>query len=657
MKNFWRTIRLCFRNRISILLVLLCSVAIGILWGTNIGAVFPFVETVFRGQTLQEWAANEIDGAQKKTDALHAELAKLRSEPEANVNQQTSLELQLQAETTALELYQRVQPFIEKYLPTTPFSTLVAVLGFVFVGTLIKGLFLAASTILTEHLAQTGTLRLRSQLFEKTLNMDLQDIERTGRKELLSRFTYDLEQITIGLRMLFGRSLREPLKIVCCLIGTAFVCWRLLILSLILAPLAAILVGTLNKALRRANRRALDEMSNIYNALSESLRSIKVVKAFVGEEQEKQKMTDAGQKFRHRAMRVAGFDALVRPTVEMMGIATICIAVLGGAYLVLNEQTHIFGIQIANRPLSISSMMLFFGLLAGTSDPARKLSGVIGKLQRAAAAADRVYELYDTPIAVQNATQTKTLKNHSAKITFNDVSFSYEEDQKTIDHVSLQIEHGETVAIVGPNGCGKTTLANLLLRFYDPQSGSVSIDGTNIRDVKIEDLRKQIGLVTQDTLLFNDTVAANIRYGRPTASQEEIESAAKRANAHEFITTRLPAGYDTIVGEGGSRLSGGQRQRVSLARAFCSDPSILILDEATSQIDLNSEAEIHRILRDYIVDRTTIIVTHRTAILELADRIVLMDHGRITKTGSYRELTDECRAFQNLVSDHSQRAA
>jgi ATP-binding cassette subfamily B protein/subfamily B ATP-binding cassette protein MsbA len=222
--------------------------------------------------------------------------------------------------------------------------------------------------------------------------------------------------------------------------------------------------------------------------------------------------------------------------------------------------------------------------------------------------------------------------------------------------ITLQIPVGETIALVGPNGCGKSTLGNLLLRFFDPTQGSVRIDGVDLRDMRMRDLRRQIGLVTQDAFLFNDTIEANIRFGRPGATRDEIEAVAKRAFAHDFILEQLPDGYETVVGESACRLSGGQRQRIALARVILKDPSILILDEATSQIDLKSEHQIHKVLAQFIKDRTTIIITHRQTILELTDRVVVMENGRIVDVGSHAELMARSHAFQRL-SLHSKLSA
>jgi ATP-binding cassette subfamily B protein/subfamily B ATP-binding cassette protein MsbA len=347
-------------------------------------------------------------------------------------------------------------------------------------------------------------------------------------------------------------------------------------------------------------------------------------------------------------MRIALFDGLINPVTEVMGISTICLAILAGAYLVMTRETHLLGIKMCDKPLSLSALLVFYGMLAGISDPARRLAEVFNKLQRAAAASDRVYQLLDREPTVCDPPRPRALARHHRDLVFDQVSFRYTPDQPVLEDINLRIGFGESIAVVGPNGCGKSTLANLISRFFDPVSGSVRLDGIDLRDVRLRDVRGQIGLVNQETLLFDDTVLNNIRYGRPHATRDEVIEASKQAHAHKFIEQKLEKGYQTVVGQGGGRLSGGQRQRIALARAILRDPAILILDEATSQIDLESEQLIHRVLEQFIRHRTTVIVTHRMATLALADRIVVMDAGRIIEVGTHEHLMGCCDVYRRL---------
>ncbi len=554
----------------------------------------------------------------------------------------------MEAEQAALARYLWVKPYINNWLPHDAFQTLIIIAVFLMVGTALKGVFIVINNIMEDRLALLATFDLRKMLFRNALSLDVVEFGAEGSSDLTSRFTYDMENIVAGLQALFGKAVREPLKMAACLIGAACICWRLLLFSLILAPVMAFVIRKIAKSLKRANRRAMEEMSQIYGRLEESFNGVKVVKAFTMEQYERRQFHETNKKYYIKAMRIARYEAVSRPITEFLGVATIMLALLGGAYLVLNNETHVLGMRMCDRPLSLASLLLFYGLLSGVSDPARKMTDVYSKIQRAAAASDRVFALLDRKPKVRDAEKPIPLPKHRKQIVFENVSFSYVPSQPVLRGVNLTVNFGETIAIVGPNGCGKSTLLNLLPRFFDPDTGSVKVDGIDIREGRLRDLRKQIGLVTQETLLFDDTIANNIRYGRRDASQVEIVAAARSAHADKFICEKLDNGYETYAGSGGQTLSGGQRQRIALARAILRDPAILILDEATSQIDLESEQLIHEVLEEFTRDRTTFLITHRMSTLILADRILVMDGGQIIDSGTHEELLGRCGLYRRL---------
>jgi ATP-binding cassette subfamily B protein/subfamily B ATP-binding cassette protein MsbA len=285
------------------------------------------------------------------------------------------------------------------------------------------------------------------------------------------------------------------------------------------------------------------------------------------------------------------------------------------------------------------------------------LSDIYTRIQAGLAAAERVFPILDRESAITDPTNPQPLPQPHRELIFDHVRFRYEPEKPVLDDIDLRIPYGETIAVVGPNGCGKTTLVNLIPRFYDPAEGAVRVDDVDLRDVKLRDLRRRIGLVSQQTLLFDDTVGNNVRYGSPHATDEEVIEAAKKARAHRFIMEDLEQGYDTSVGQGGNRLSGGQRQRIALARAILRDPEILILDEATSQIDLESEQLIHQALEQFVRGRTAVIITHRLSTLDLADRVVVMNAGRIDDVGTHEELIRRCELYRGLYEIHFKQSA
>ena len=656
MKNLLRVLRIALHYRFTFVAAVTCSLSVALLWGTNIGTVFPIVEVVIRGESLQHWVDKEIEESQRTFTAKTAQVKRLRAKlSEASAKQQAKIradvslaESRIDAERKARQNYLRAKPYIDDYLPDDPFQTVALVILFLLVGTALKDFLLVGNNVLVARLANLSTFQLRKQFYRRTLRLDLATFNEEGTADLMSRFTHDMQQVMVGLNVLFGKLIREPLKMIACLIGAGLICWRLMVLSLLVAPVAAMLIRWLARALKRANRKAMEEMANIYASLEETFRGIKIVKAFTSERQERRRFHNRSKQYYKCSMRIARYNSLARPINEITGIAAISMALLAGAYLVLSQETHLLGIRMCPRSLSVASLLLFYGLLAGVADPVRKFSGVLVYIQRAVAACDRIYDRLDREPAIRDPQRPVPLPPHHRELTFEGVGFAYHADRLVLEDVNLRIGFGETVALVGPNGCGKSTLANLIPRFYDPTAGVVRIDGIALTDARLRDVRRQIGLVTQEVLLFDDTIFNNIRYGSPQATREQVIEAARRAQAHEFIENETPDGYDTPAGTMGGRLSGGQRQRIALARAILRDPPIIILDEATSQIDLESEQAIQEVLEEFHRGRTTLIITHRMSILSLADRIVVMQSGRILDVGKHDELLARCGLYRRL---------
>lgn len=661
MSAIVRTLRYIIRYKVTLAASMTCAILVALLWGANIGGIYPVIEVIFRGQSLQKWVANDIAKAEQTLAGIDQRVAELQQQPPAE-QQAADLELtelthRRSAEQTFLDGRRTLEPYIQKYLPDDPFQTLVVVMMVLLAGTILKNVFLVLDAILVDRLTMLAMSQLRKKFFRRTLRLDLAHFGESNSSELLSRFTNDMDALHGGVQTLLGRAIREPLKMLACVIGAAFVSWQLLLFSCICAPLMGYLVNRLAKSLKRANRRIMEEITHLYSILGEVFSSIKVVQAFTRERRERVRFHRNNKMIFHRAMKIARYDALVNPLTELMGISAICVGILAGSYLVLKQQTHLFGIPMCDRPMSMASLMVFYGLLVGTMDPARKLTDSFNRLQKAAAAGERVYAYLDREPTIRDPQQPVKAPRLAKSLTLSGIRFGYKPDQTILHNLHLTIKAGETIAIVGPNGCGKSTLLNLIPRFYDPQSGCVEIDGVDIRNLRRRDLRQQISVVTQDAMLFDDTVINNIRYSAPAATMEQIVAAAKQAHAHRFIEEQLADGYDTVIGPMGGRLSGGQRQRIALARAILRDPALLLLDEATSQIDPESEQEIHTALEEFTRGRTSIMVTHRMSTLDLADRIVVMDRGTIVDQGTHAELLPRCKMYSRLYHAQLRDAA
>jgi subfamily B ATP-binding cassette protein MsbA len=654
MKNFARALRLGLRYRWTLGMIAVSSLIVALFWGANLATVYPIVEVVFQGRSLREWVDDNI----KETKSELVILRSTQSEIEHRAKQQdlpsnmrrrlSYLTSQIAAEETALLRFRKLQPWIHHYLPGEPFPTLVLVVVALVAGTMVKAVFLVTNVLMVDRITQLVTFDLRKLLYRRTLRLSLDSFGEQRTSKLLSHFTHDMEWASIGLKTVYGRAIREPLKIVTCLTGAALVSWRLLLFCLIITPAAMYLINLLAKSVKRANRRAMDKMADLYGILCESLSGIQAVKAFTMERAERRRFHHAAKEYMRKQLRIAFYNSFTKPSTELMSIGVVGLAILAGGYLVLYQETHLLGLRLCHRPMTFGGLMAFFALLAGVSDPFRKTAEIYNAIQSSAAASDRLYALVDRQPTIATPAHPQPVTLPLRGIHFEKVHFEYVADCPVLNNVDLDIHAGETLAIVGPNGCGKSTLVNLIPRFYDPTSGSVLWNGADLRDLRPSQLRRQCGVVTQHTLLFDDTVMNNLRYGAPHATDEQVVVAAKQAHAHGFIENKLADGYDTVIGATGKLLSGGQRQRLSLARAILRDPELLILDEATSQIDVESEQLIRQALADFVQHRTAIMITHRMETLSLADRILVMDAGQVVDVGTHDQLIQRCDVYRRL---------
>lgn len=656
MSNFSRVLKLALRMRVNVLACLLTSLLVAAFWALNLAAVWPIVDAVMQNMSVPQWIDHQVKDIQGDIQRERdRRLTLLRRFPITSPENLAELDRAARRAGEKAEIHEArlervlsIKPYADRYLPRTPFETLGVVCVAVLIGTLTKNVFRVVNVVLTARLGAKVAMELRNEFYRRVLRLDMADFSDSGRGDLMTRCTTDIDGVQVGVQSVLGDALREPFKMAACFLGAAFISWRLLLITILIVPIAGLAINWLSKALKRANRRAMEELSSIYETLTETLGSIRVIKAFTTEPSERARFGMSSKTFYQRQMKIAWYGSLVSPITENLGVAMVVLAALCGGYLVLNEQTHLLGLRISHDPLTHGQMSMFFAMLAGMSDPARRLSGVFNNIQRASVSADRVYQVLDRQPRIIDPPAPLPAPSPITRITFQDVSFRYEPEKPVLRDVNLTVRRGETIAIVGPNGCGKSTLLNLLPRFYDVDSGAILLDDVDIRDIRLRELRKRIGIVSQQALVFNDTVAANIAYGSPGATRAQIEEVAHQAYAHAFITGKLARGYDTVIGPNGNRLSGGQRQRITLARAMLRDPEILILDEATSQIDVESERLIHKALEKFTRARTTLLITHRPSTLTLADRVVVMDLGSIDDIGTPDELLARNELFRGF---------
>lgn len=675
MKNFSRALKFAWPYRFRFFLSICCAVTAAAFWSLNFTAIYPVLKIIGSDQNLQQWADGEISRVENLIQKLQAEAEpmekackelEVRAETEWQAARQireitkslAKIEGQLGPARLELYRYQIAKKYIDKFLPSDRFQTLVFVIVLVVVGVALKGFFEFWQETLVGSVVGMTIYDFRKSFYRKAIHLDVKDFGQNGTHEMMARFTNDMEMLAAGIKTLFGKVIAEPLRAIGCLVVACWISWQLTVMFMVLVPIAILILNRVGRTMKRATRRLLERMSNIYKLLQESFQGIKVVKAYTMEPFERHKFSKATKDYYRKAMRVVILDSLSGPVVELLGIAAVACALLVGAYLVLNRETHIwFGIRMLDQPMEAETLLQLYVLLAAIADPVRKLSNVYTRLQSGAAASDRIFALYDYQPKVNTNTEGPRLPRHHGSIEFRNVCFSYEanRDQDILFGINLTVHHGETVALVGMNGSGKSTLVSLLPRFYDPDHGTIYIDDVNIQEVNLRSLRKQIGIVTQDAFFFDDTIFNNISYGNRRATQEEVENVAKQAFIHDFIM-QLPEGYQTKIGDPSfTKLSGGQKQRIALARTILKNPSILILDEFTSQTDTVSESDIHRELREFMKGRTTFIITHRLNTLEIADRIVVLEQGRIIAVGTHQELVKSCNIYQCLHEAQFQR--
>lgn len=528
---------------------------------------------------------------------------------------------------------------VAESLPREKFAGFALVLAVVLGFALVGSVFRFTHQFITLTLTQRVVMKGRQRAFFRVLHAPMEWVWKHGSADTMSRIVQDSSRMARGLNALMGKAVREVLQGAAFLSWALIVDWRLTLLFLVGVVPIGICIKQFGKRVRRASKYALRRYASMIGVMQESMQAAPVVRTHNAEGYERRRFHRINRELYGQEMKARTAKALASPVIELIALSGVVVITLVAAYYVFRGEA---------QP---AHMLVVLGSLALAGNSVKPLANLNNDLQESGAAATRLKEIIDQPAEAHRAADwtRPALPRHARSVVLDDVSYAYPGGEgEALTGFSLEVPHGQTVAIVGPNGSGKSTTLSLLPRLIEPTRGRVLIDGRDIAEHSLRSLRKQLAIVTQATIVFEGTIADNIAYGRRHVSRERIIAAAKQAYAHDFIEQQ-PRGYDTVLGEGGAGLSGGQRQRLCIARAILRDPAILILDEATSQIDAESEAKIHAAMQQITRGRTTFIIAHRLSTVVDADVIVVLADGRILDRGRHHELLSRCELYQSLV--------
>lgn len=501
---------------------------------------------------------------------------------------------------------------------------------------LLKNLFSYLASFFITYL-RNGVLKdLRNNLYKKIVNQPIAFFSDQRKGDIMSRMIGDVNEVQNSMLSALESFIREPLTIIFSILVMLGISVKLTLFTFIFIPIAAAVISKIGKSLKKNSIAVQQEQGRFLSLIEETIGGLRVIKAFNAESIFSKRFADSSQTFNRLSNKVMNRQNLGSPMSEFLGILMIAVLLWFGGSLVLVDKT-----------LEGTQFIAFMGLAYNILTPAKAISKASYDMRRGNAAAERILEILDYENPIKERENPVVMKDFTTAISVKDITFAYAE-QPVLTNFSLEVTKGKTVALVGQSGSGKSTIANLITRFYDVNQGAILIDGVDVKDMQTASLRKLIGVVSQDSILFNDTIKNNLLIGKPDATDEELITAAKIANAYEFIND-LPEGFDTNIGDAGSKLSGGQKQRLSIARAVLKNPPIMVLDEATSALDTESERLVQNALENMMKHRTSIVIAHRLSTIQNADLIVVMQKGRIVEQGTHTELIQKNGMYKRLV--------
>lgn len=517
------------------------------------------------------------------------------------------------------------------------FGTLLYVCSIISVSSLLSNIFKYLSNVELSKIRVSAVTKIRNTIFDSVSRLHIGYFTNERKGDIMSRVTNDVQEVEASIVNSITVFFREPATIIAYFAVLFSLSVELTLFAILILPISGALISGIAKRLKKKARESQETLGNIVNILEESISGMRVIKAFTARGFIFDRFSRETQRYANITVNIAKKNELASPISEFLGIFFVAIILVYGGNLVLNEQSE----------LDASEFLAYLGIFTQVLQPGKAISKSFTSIQRGLASGERIFAVVDAKPAIQNHPDALPVASFEDSIEFKDVAFSYDEEL-VLKSINLRIRKGSTVALVGPSGGGKSTLADLIPRFYDPVGGEVCLDGKPLRAYEVESLRKLMGIVTQESILFNDTIFNNIAFGMPEASEESVIRAAKIANAHDFIM-QTEHGYQTTIGERGSRLSGGQRQRMSIARAVLKNPPILILDEATSALDSESEKLVQEALTNLMKNRTSVVIAHRLSTIQHADEIVVVENGKIVERGGHQELIKQNGLYKKLT--------